>query len=141
MKLGYDRQRTQTSIEDFDSILTSIREPLMMVDAELKVVKANKSFYRTFNISPGDTEGLLIYDVGNGQWNIPRLRELFDVILPEKSTFSDFELEHDFGPIGWKVLHINARRIYRESTKSRMILLAIEDVTTREYYKKTLKKT
>lgn len=138
MKLGYDKQRTQTSKEDFDSILTSIREPLMMVDADLKVIKANQSFYRTFNISPGDTEGLLLYDVGNGQWNIPRLRELFDVILPEKSTFSDFELEHDFGSIGWKVLHINARRIYRESTKSRMILLAIEDVTAREYYKKDL---
>lgn len=138
MKLGYDKQRTQTSKEDFDNILTSIREPLMMIDAELKVIKANKSFYKTFKISPEDTEGLLIYDVGNGQWNIPRLRELFDVILPEKTTFSDFELEHDFGKIGWKVLHINARRIYRESTKTRMILLAIEDVTARESYKKDL---
>ena len=138
MKRNDDKQRTLTSVEDFDSIFTSIREPLMMIDAELKVVKANQSFYRTFNISPLETEGLSIYDIGNGQWNIPRLKELFDVILPQKMTFRDFELEHDFGPVGWKMLHINARRIYRESTKTRMVLLAIEDVTARENYKKEL---
>jgi chemotaxis protein methyltransferase CheR len=138
MTLCHDKQRTLASNEDFDSIFTSIREPLVMVDDDLNVVRANQSFYKTFNISPEETEGLSIYDIGNGQWDIPKLRELFDGLLPEKTAFNDFHLEHDFGPVGWKVLHINARRIYRESTKTRMILLAIEDVTTRENYKEAL---
>ena len=133
-----DNLRVQTSIEDFDNILNSIREPLVMVDSDLKVVKANQPFYRTFNISPSDSEGVLIYDLGNGQWDIPRLRNLFEEILLEKLELSDFELEHDFGILGWKILHINARRLYRESNKTRLTLLAIEDVTAREYYKKDL---
>lgn len=138
MKPDYIRQRAQASSKDFDDMITSIRNPVLIVDADLKVVKANQSFYKTFSINPVDTEGVLIYDIGKGQWNIPRLRELFNVILPEKSSFNDFELEHVFDRIGWKMIHINARRIYRESTKTQMILLAIEDVTAREHYKKDL---
>jgi transcriptional regulator with GAF, ATPase, and Fis domain len=135
---GYDKQRIQTYIEVFDNILGSIREPLVLLDSDLKVVKANGSFYRTFNVKPEETEGRLIYDIGNRQWNIPKLRELLEDILPENSLFHDFEVEHNFETIGRKIMHLNARRIYRESNQTQLILLAIEDVTDREYYKRNL---
>ena len=125
-------------MEIFNSILNSIREPLVVLDSDLKVVKANHSFYQTFNVKPKKTEGILIYDLGNRQWDIPRLRELLEDILPENSVFNDFEVEHNFETIGRKIMHLNARRIYRESKQTQMILLAIEDVTEREYYKRHL---
>ena len=110
----------------------------MVLDSDLKVVKANPSFYRTFNVKPDETEGILIYDLGNSQWNIPKLRELLEDILPQNSLFHDFEVEHDFESIGRKIMHLNARRIYRKSNQTQLILLAIEDVTDREYYKRDL---
>jgi len=136
--LGYDNWKLQTFIELFDTILGSVREPLLVLDSDLRVVKANRSFYRTFNVEPAGTEGILIYDLGNGQWNIPRLRELLENILPRNTTFDDFEVEHTFQTIGRKIMHLNARRIYRKSKKTQLILLAIEDVTDREYYKRHL---
>jgi len=125
-------------IEVFEAILGSIREPLVVLGSDLKVVKANQSFYRTFNVQPDETEGILIYDLGNRQWNIPKLRELLEGILPENSSFHDFEVEHDFKTIGRKIMHLNARKIYRKSNQNQLILLAIEDVTEREYYKRDL---
>jgi len=125
-------------MEIFDSIRGSIREPLMVLDSDLKVVKANHSFYRTFNANPEQTEGMLIYDLGNRQWDIPKLKELLEGILPQNSILNDFEVEHNFETIGRKIMHLNARRIYREATQTELILLAIEDVTEREYYKRHL---
>ncbi len=125
-------------LEIFDSILGSVREPLVVLDSEFKVLKANDSFYRVFKVKPEETEGVLIYDLGNGQWNIPRLRELLEDILPKNSTFHDLEVEHTFESIGPKIMHLNARRIYREFNHTRLILLAIEDVTEREFYKRHL---
>jgi len=136
--LGYDKRKSQAFIEIFDNILGSVREPLVVLDSDLKVVKANHSFYRIFRVKPEGTEGVLIYDLGNRQWNIPKLRELLEEILPQNSTFDDFEVEHKFETIGRKIMHLNARRIYRESKQTQMILLAIEDVTEREYYKRHL---
>jgi chemotaxis protein methyltransferase CheR len=133
-----DKQRLQTYIDVLDNFLDSIREPLVVLDSNLKVVKANRSFYRTFNVKPDETEGILIYDLGNGQWNIPKLRELLEDILPQNSLFHDFEVEHNFETIGRKIMHLNARRIYRKSNQTQLILLAIEDVTDREYYKRDL---
>ena len=126
----------QTFVEVFDDILGSIREPLVMLDSDLKVVKANHSFYQTFNVKPDETEGILIYDLGNRQWDIPKLRELLEDILLETSAFNDFEVEHDFETIGRKIMHLNARRIDRDANQTQLILLAIEDVTEREYYKR-----
>ncbi|MFC1812168.1 sigma-54 interaction domain-containing protein [Thermodesulfobacteriota bacterium] len=137
-KSGYDKQRVQTSLEVFDNFFGSIREPLVVLDSGLKVVKANHSFYRTFNVKPDETEGILIYDLGNRQWNIPKLRELLEDILPENSEFNDFEVKHNFETIGRKIMHLNARRIYGESNQTQLILLAIEDVTDRENYKRNL---
>ncbi|MBN1833166.1 MAG: sigma 54-interacting transcriptional regulator [Deltaproteobacteria bacterium] len=128
----------QAFIRGFDDILGSVREPLVVLDSDLKVVKANHSFYQTFRVKPEGTEGMLIYDLGNRQWDIPKLRELLENILPQNSTFNDFEVEHHFETIGQKIMHLNARRIHGESNQTQMILLSIEDVTEREYYKRHL---
>jgi chemotaxis protein methyltransferase CheR len=138
MKSGYYKRGLQTFIDVFDNILGSIREPLVVLDSDLKVVKANHSFYQTFNVNPDETEGILIYDLGNRQWNIPGLRELLEDVLPENTVFNDFEVEHNFETIGRKIMHLNARRIYGEANQTQLILLAIEDVTEREYYKRHL---
>jgi chemotaxis protein methyltransferase CheR len=137
-KSGYDKPKLETSIELFDNFLGSIREPLLVLDSELKVIKANHSFYQKFNVKLEETEGILIYDIGNRQWNIPKLRELLEDILPNNSVFNDFEVEHNFKGIGRKIMHLNARRIYRKTNQTQLILLAIEDVTDREYYKRDL---
>ena len=133
-----EKQRSQTSIEDFDNILGSIREPLMVLDSELKVVRASQSFYQTFKVRPDQVEKVSIFDVGNSQWNIPKLKELLEDILPEKNVVHDVEVEHVFESVGRKVLRMNARRLFRTSDQTRLILLAMEDVTEREYYKRDL---
>jgi transcriptional regulator with GAF, ATPase, and Fis domain len=137
-KSGSDKLRLQPYIEVFNDFLDSIHEPLVVLYSDLKVVKANHSFYKTFNVKPDETEGVLIYDLGNRQWDIPKLRELLEDILPENSIFNDFEVEHNFETIGRKIMHLNARRIDRKVNKTQLILLAIEDVTKREYYKRNL---
>ncbi len=125
-------------LEIFDSILGSIREPLIVLDQDLKVVTANNAFFHTFDVSPDETEGVLIYELGNRQWNIPGLRELLEGILPQNTSFHDFEVEHDFETIGRKIMHLNARRIHGRDSQTQLILLAIEDVSEREYYKRHL---
>ena len=125
-------------MEIFSAMLDSIREPLLVLGSDFKIVKANQSFYHTFNVTPQDTEGALIYDLGNRQWDIPRLRELLEDILPQNSIFNDFEVEHHFEGIGPKLMHLNARRLHGDATRPPLILLAIEDVTEREYYKRHL---
>jgi PAS domain S-box-containing protein len=111
------------------SIVETVREPLVVLDGQLRVLSANRAFYRTFGVAPQDTEGRLLHDLGNGQWNIPRLRSLLDEILPQRSTFEDFEVEHNFPGIGRKAMMLNARRL-RQADGER-ILLAFEDVTER----------
>jgi transcriptional regulator with GAF, ATPase, and Fis domain len=128
----------KTFLEIFNSILGSIREPLMVLDPDLRVIKANTSFYNTFKVKPEQTEGTLIYDLGNRQWNIPKLKELLEEILPQNTKINDFEVEHHFETIGRKIMHLNAHRIYNEVNQTQLILLAIEDVTEREHYKRNL---
>jgi chemotaxis protein methyltransferase CheR len=125
-------------LEIFNSILGSIREPLIVLDQDLKVVVANNAFFYTFDVSPDETEGVLIYELGNRQWDISRLRELLEDILPQNSSFHDFEVKHDFESIGPKIMHLNARRIHDRNSQTQLILLAIEDVSEREYYKRHL---
>ena len=125
-------------LDIFDSILGSIREPLVVLDPDLKVIKANPSFYRAFNVNPEQTEGTLIYDLGNRQWAIPTLRELLEEILPQNTKFNDFEVEHHFETIGRKIMHLNARRIYTEVTHTQLVLLAIDAEPERDFYKRHL---
>jgi len=115
-----------------ESIVGTIREPLLVLDANLKIISANRNFYKTFKVTSEETIGTFIYDLGNKQWGIPKLRELLEEVLPEKEAFDDFEVEHDFESIGHKVMLLNARRIYRKDIGTKMILLAIEDITERK---------
>jgi signal transduction histidine kinase len=112
-----------------ENIIETIREPLLVLDANLKVLSANRSFYTVFKVNPGETVGVYIYDLGKRQWDIPRLRVLLENILPQNTFFDNFEVEHDFPTIGHKVMMLNARRIHQEELGKRMILLAIEDIT------------
>ena len=90
------------------NIVDTVREPLLILDATLRVRSANRAFYQTFHVSPGETEGRLIYELGNGQWDIPDLRTLLEDIVPKSSVFDDFELEHTFPAIGRRVMLLNA---------------------------------
>jgi PAS domain S-box-containing protein len=117
------------SREFAESIINTIREPLIALDHELRVVFASRSFYKFFKVNPEETVGQLIYNLGNKQWNIPKLRELLETILPRKTTFDGYEVEHDFSAIGRRIMLLNARQIRRVWGKERIILLAIEDIT------------
>ncbi|WP_084813678.1 sigma 54-interacting transcriptional regulator [Desulfogranum japonicum] len=119
----------QTLVKVCYTILDSLREPLIVLDSELKVIKANRPFYTTFEVKPAETEGRLIYEIGNRQWDIPELRKLLEDILPKKSEFNDLEVEQFFEGIGHRIMLLNARRLYRRSEQTQLILLAIEDVT------------
>ena len=99
-----------------------------MLDAGLRVVSANPAFYRTFALSPRDVEHQIIYQLKQGQWDIPVLRQLLEDILPRNSAFENYEVEHDFPGLGRKALRLNARRLVQESGQPGMILLAIEEV-------------
>jgi two-component system CheB/CheR fusion protein len=114
-----------------ESMINTVREPLLVLDQDLRVVTASRSFYAVFQVNPKETVGQLIYDLGNKQWNIPRLRELLETILPQQATFDNYEVEHDFAAIGRRIMLLNARQIQRASGKERIILLAIEDITER----------
>ena len=125
--------KAAVEISEFaESIINTVREPLIILDQELRVVKASRSFYEFFKVSSEETVGTLIYDLGNHQWNIPKLRELLETILPEKTTFDNYVVEHDFSTIGKRTMLLNARQIERALGKEMIILLAIEDITKRK---------
>jgi PAS domain S-box-containing protein len=122
------------------SIVDTVREPLVVLDARLRVLFANPAFYRTFQVTPEETEDRFIYDLGNRQWDIPQLRELLEKIIPQKKTLEDFEVEHDFPVIGRKVMLLNARLIPARGSQPHLILLAIEDVTARKEAQEALRR-
>ena len=103
-----------------------------MLNGELKIVSANPSFYRTFHVTPEETEGKILYDLGNGQWNIPALRKLLEELLPKNTQIEGFLMEHEFPIIGKRRMLLNARRIVQEGSRKELILLAIEDITNRK---------
>jgi diguanylate cyclase (GGDEF)-like protein/PAS domain S-box-containing protein len=129
------------SIEYTQSIVDTVREPMLVLDSGLKIVSASRSFYKTFNVIPEETEGQLIFDLGNKQWDIPKLRELLEKILPKRTTFDGYEVIHKFPAIGEKTMLLNARRLYRKTNKTDMILLAIEDITERKKIENALQKS
>jgi len=121
-----------------DSIINTVREPLLSLNQDLRVVTASRSFYEVFKVKPEETVGQLIYDLGNKQWDIPKLRELLETILPQKTTFDNYEVEHDFADIGRRIMLLNARQIKRVLGKERIILLSIEDITERKRFETEL---
>jgi signal transduction histidine kinase/DNA-binding response OmpR family regulator len=111
-------------------VVDTVREPLLILDSSLRVHSANRAFYQTFQVSSEETENQLIYELGNGQWDIPDLRTLLEDIVPMSSVFNDFELEHDFPSIGRRVMLLNARKL-RQGSHAELLVLAMEDVTER----------
>jgi len=134
------KQSADEASEFAESIINTVREPLIALDQDLRVVTASRSFYEFFKVRPEETVGQLIYDLGNKQWDIPKLRELLETILPQKATFDNYEVEHDFATIGKRIMLLNARQIQRVLGKERIILLAIEDITERKEIENGLKK-
>jgi two-component system CheB/CheR fusion protein len=109
-----------------ENIVDTIRESLLVLDGSLQVLFANNAFYRTFHVSRENTIGRKIYDLGNGQWDIPALRQVLEKIIPKNAQFNDFSVEHDFETIGKKSMLLNGRRIDQGPEGGRRILLTIE---------------
>lgn len=125
--------KSATETNEFaENIFNTVREPLLVLGKDLKIINANQSFYNFFKVSPDQTIGAYIYDLGNGQWDIPKLKELLETILREKTSFDNYEVTHIFSKIGKRVMLLNARRIERAFGKEQIILLAIEDITERK---------
>ena len=122
-----------------EDIVETIHEPLLVLDSDLKVILANRSFIDSFKVTREETLGIFIYDIGNKQWDIPKLRELLENILPRKTTLDDYEIEHEFADLGRRTMLLNAREIQRKSGKERFILLAIEDITERKQAEETIR--
>jgi nitrogen-specific signal transduction histidine kinase len=140
------------------TVVDVVREPVLILDANLRVLAANESFYNTFQVKAKETENKIVYELGNGQWDIPVLRKLLEDILPKHTFFKGFEVVHKFPSIGGKIMILNARQIYCKENSTLepcppIILLAIEDITemmnvaqkladhTTQFEKKVIEKT
>jgi nitrogen-specific signal transduction histidine kinase len=127
-----DEEKTKFELEGqreyAEKLIHSLRESLIVLGWDLRVKHANEPFYNTFKVTPAETEGRLIYELGNDQWNIPELRTLLEEILPKEHSFDDFEVMHEFETIGYRHMYLNARRLDHID----LIVLAIEDVTERD---------
>src|SRR3954465_8003788 len=135
-----DRTPLADEIQDYaQNIVDTVREPLLILDTTLRVRSANRAFYQTFHVSPGETEGHLIYELGNGQWDIPDLRTLLEDIVPKSSVFDDFELDHTFPAIGRRVMLLNARKL-QAGHHGELLVLAMGDVTERKQAEEALLK-
>jgi nitrogen-specific signal transduction histidine kinase len=116
------------------TVVDVLREPVLILDKNLMVIAANESFYDLFQVEKKDTEGKLIYKLGDGQWDIPALRKLLEDVLPKNTFFKGFEVSHEFPSIGHRTIILNARHIYsKDKTSSELfppiIMLAMEDIS------------
>ncbi|MBI3560740.1 MAG: PAS domain-containing protein [Gammaproteobacteria bacterium] len=118
----------QRARELAEGIVNTIRESLLVLDGDLTIVSASRWFYREFKVTPEDTLGRPIYELGNRQWNIPQLRELLETILPRDQSFNAYRVEHEFPGIGRRRMLLNARRIESDNGQADFILLAIQDL-------------
>ncbi|MDO8432481.1 MAG: histidine kinase dimerization/phosphoacceptor domain -containing protein [Candidatus Binatus sp.] len=113
------------------AIVDTVREPLVVLDRDLRVVTASRSFYRSFGVKPQNTVGQMFYDLGGGQWNIPALRKLLENVIPKRRAIEAYEVEHEFPHIGRRMMLLNARQVFDEEHPDSALLLAIEDITER----------
>src|ERR1700726_726530 len=113
------------------AIVDTVREPLLVLDQDQRVLAASRSFYQTFKVAPTNTQGKLLYALGDGQWNIPGLRLLLEKIVPEHGVMEDYEVEHQFPDIGRRTMLLNARKVFYEGNSHTTLLVGIEDVTAR----------
>jgi two-component system, chemotaxis family, CheB/CheR fusion protein len=118
-----------------EKIVETLHEPLLVLTPDLRVQSANPAFYERFDVQPDETRGRRIYDLGNGQWDIPALRTLLEGVLPESNSFQDYEVEHDFHTLGHRVMLVNARRL----DHVQLILLGIRDITDKKQAEEELR--
>jgi PAS domain S-box-containing protein len=134
-RLTMTSQKSLTDVKDGHAlaaaIVDTVRESLVVLDRELRVITASRSFYQTFGAEPQGTQGRMFYDIDNGRWNIPALRKLLGEIIPQHRTIEAYEIEHEFPALGRRIMLLNARQVFDERHPDQTILLAIEDVTLR----------
>ena len=123
-----------------ENIINTIREPLVVLDPEYKIVSASRSFYTTFRVNPEETTGRSLFELGNRQWDIPELRNLLETVVPRNTSFENVEVDHKFPGIGHRKMLLNGRRVLGEKGEPRFILLAIEDITAHAPVKRTARK-
>jgi two-component sensor histidine kinase len=114
-----------------EAIVDTVREPLLVLASDLRVIAASRSFYRTFATSRQETTGRLLYELGSGQWDIPSLRLLLEKIVPEHSVMEGYEVDHEFPALGRRIMLLNARKVFYEKNPHTTLLLAMEDITER----------
>ena len=114
-----------------EAIVDTVREPVLVLDKELRVIAASRSFYSAFKVSPEDTQGRLLYALGDGQWDIPKLRVLLENSIPEHGVMDGYQVEHEFPDLGHRTMCLNARQVFYEEGAEPTILLGMEDVTER----------
>jgi len=135
------QRAVQEARELAENIIATIHDAFLVLDADLRVVSANPAFYRLFQVSPSETVGRYVYQLGNRQWDIPALRQLLETILPQNTHFEDFEVTFPFEHIGLRTLRLNGRRIHGEHGETpRLILLAIEDITEHKQANEVLRR-
>ncbi|MBL0224708.1 MAG: PAS domain S-box protein [Geobacteraceae bacterium] len=141
---GTAGKQLETEIQDAreyaENIVETVRKPLVVLNSDLRIITANQSFYETFQVTLEETIGNFIYDLGNRQWDIPKLRTLFEDILPHNTVFNGYEVDHHFPGIGRKIILLNARQIFRKNIGSHIILLGMEDITVRKQAEESLLK-
>ena len=112
-------------------IVDTVREPVLVLNKDLRVIAASRSFYSSFKVNPEDTQGRLLYALGDGQWDIPKLRVLLEKIIPEQGVMEGYEVEHEFPGLGSRTMCLNARQVFYEGGAGMTILLGMEDITER----------
>jgi two-component system, chemotaxis family, CheB/CheR fusion protein len=122
-------ERIQAALSFAQATVDAVREPLLVLDGDLRVRSAGRAFYRHFRVTPEETIGRFVYELGNHQWDIPRLRTMLEDILPNQTAFDDFEVTHDFDGLGQRTMLLNARRLGDHVIRAEWILLAIDDIT------------
>lgn len=119
----------QDALEYTEHIINTVHDPLIILFEDLRVAIASRSFYKAFNVTAAETEGEYIYNLGNHQWDIPKLRHLLEDILPKDTSFDNFEIEHTFPEIGRRVMLLNACRIYLKTNRTKLIIVTLKDTT------------
>jgi two-component system CheB/CheR fusion protein len=129
LELGQANDDLERALDTANAIVATVRGPLLILDGELRVEKANRAYYQTFHVLPEEIDGKLLWELGNGQWERPDLRAALENVLARDASFEDFEVEHELPEVGRRTLALNARRLLHEHDGKGRILLAIEDRT------------
>jgi len=131
---------TRDALEYTERIINTVHDPLIILYGDLQVALANRAFYRTFKVTPKETEEEFIYELGDGQWGIPKLRHLLEEILPENESFDNLEVTHNYPGIGKRTMSLNACRFVMEANRTKLIIITFKDVTDRNVIDKLRKK-